>query len=140
MKYAVSKMETLVRSTLVDCRKPNERQPSDNDEEWFNCRLEQVERVLRLWQRFCNLQPFTSSGQLDAVWCKYAKQGLRGRWNIYSIDEWVSASWEPMLGKMERESDKWGILEGFEPDQRVALQVIIRALGEQKQIEMGDER
>ncbi|KAH6663964.1 hypothetical protein F5X68DRAFT_237365 [Plectosphaerella plurivora] len=71
MKHAGRRMKMLVRSTLVD----NMKESSDgSDPELFDCTLLQAEQVLRLWQRFSNLQPFTSSGELDASWGKESFQ------------------------------------------------------------------
>lgn len=133
MRCAAQRMETLARLTLVGYRKQQDCRSGINDDpEWFNCGLDQAERVLRMWQRFSGLQPFTASGQLEGMWRKYAKDGLRGRWTGYSIDEWVSASWEPMLRETEEGDEKWTNLKGFEPAQRSALQVILGSLGDQE--------
>jgi hypothetical protein len=132
MRHAARKMEMLVRLTMVDERRIS---GDSSDTERFTCSIERAERILRMWQRFSNLKPFTPSGQLEPVWGKYVKAGLRGRWGIYSVEKWISASLEPMLWKMESVCDRRGVREGFAADQRAALQVILRSLEEQGRTE-----
>ncbi|KAH7376778.1 hypothetical protein B0T11DRAFT_315004 [Plectosphaerella cucumerina] len=105
MIHAARKMEMLVRLTLVNDRR---RSADSSETERFTCSIDRAEQVLRMWQRFSNLKPFTPSGQLEPVWGKYVKNGLRGRWGIYSVEKWISASLEPMLWKMESSTSSAG--------------------------------
>jgi hypothetical protein len=105
MPCAVQKMEGLIHLTLhmegeyawcpsKKCKKTHK--------EWFEISHKEAWSVVKTWQKFSMLMPYTKSGILDNIWADIVAGALRGEPCSSSSKEWLETELLTMISKQER--------------------------------------
>jgi hypothetical protein len=105
MPCAVQKMEQLIHLTLhmeqeyAWCRS---RKCERRHKEWFKISREEAWSVVKTWQKFSKLIPYTESGCLDDIWSDIVARALQDEPCSSSSKEWLETELLTIISKPER--------------------------------------
>ncbi|RBR24013.1 uncharacterized protein FIESC28_03126 [Fusarium coffeatum] len=104
MPCAVQRMEQLIHLTLhmerEDAWCPF-KECTKEHKEWFEISREEAESVVKTWQRFSELIPYTESGYLDDTWSAIVARALRNGPYSSSSKEWLEKELLTIISERE---------------------------------------